>query len=757
MSNIKIISVSLENFKGFQKSEVKFDSYQAVVLAGKNGYGKTTIFDAIELVFTGKIKRYDAYLEYHRKNTALSQEVLPLVYDSKVPYVKVAVTLKVEGKTICLYREEEHITNPINFDNVFNVLNIQYEKNGESVTEEYNGQFGLDEFLKSYSFLNYVSQEEATSFLKSKETERSLHINELFNTFQIDKQISKIAKVEKVLKNANKTLKDKIGELTHDLSAMEKGEEEKESEYIRLVADKDFDWDKENPLLSYEKFYELLCENGILDQLGYYSRHREDYAKWLRNKKIDSLLNSPLFPNFPYFYYLFFVKNRYGIYDVFKTKLLPSIHAVAIDNLQDSITPLLQSVFADIVEDDLREEIESKFEMIQPVGRSSSLLGKALADLQNERAKLKVVFDKTYIPLKLTQCPLCGQEYKESGILKEKIDEYEHILSETYPELQKGLGKMLKELRDLLAKLVRFLQAQFDEWGLTETGYAKFKEINFDAYDPYLKEILAFGELHYNPESTVKEFLAMLQKRLNDAKQELDSSVDYLTLDRVHASYVKYMTSDVLTVENIEKKRDYLTSQWNAIKSKLYKQKEAQIKLIEQKKKYCDDKISEIKYLKTKLTNYKNTYLNKVISDIEILFYVYSGRIMQENYYGRGLFIKNEPAKKRVLFVSDYHSDVDALYNLSSGQLVSIVFAFVMSLNKLYSSQAFIAIDDPVQTIDDINVWGFIETIRHAFGDSCILLSTHEDDYAALLRYKLEKCGISAKCIDMSEVRNHQV
>ena len=73
---------------------------------------------------------------------------------------------------------------------------------------------------------------------------------------------------------------------------------------------------------------------------------------------------------------------------------------------------------------------------------------------------------------------------------------------------------------------------------------------------------------------------------------------------------------------------------------------------------------------------------------------------------------------------------------------------------RLYSSQKFLAIDDPVQTIDDINVWGFIETIRHSFYDSNILLSTHEDDYAALLRYKFSKIGIPAKCIDLSEVRN---
>lgn len=756
MGKIRILSVSMENFKGFKELGVRFDPYQAIVLSGKNGYGKTTIFDAIELVFTGRIKRYESYLVYHRHNTVLSQEVLPLVYDNNNPYVNVSVLLEVDGKSVSLYREAKHISNPINFEHAFNVLKVQYMKDGEYVDEEYNGQFGLDEFLKTYSFLNYVSQEEATSFLKSKESERAAHINELFNTSLIDRQISKISTIDKKLKDANKVFSERIEVLKRELSDMEKGEEGKECEYIRLIADKDFDWDKENPQLSYEKFNGLLCEKGVLEQLDYFCVHRDEHAKWSKNKKIDSLLNSPLFPNFPYFQFLSLVRGKYNLYDAFKTKLLPAINKVTIDNLQDTITPLLQSDFAEIVENELREEIKSKFETIQPIGRSSSQLSKALANLQNERGKLKGVFDKTYVALNLTQCPLCGQEYKESAILKEKIDSYEHVLSEAYPELQKGLSKMLKELRELLVKLVDSLQTQFDEWKLTEVGYAKYKEIDFDSYVPYQKEILAFGNIPYNSETTAEEVLTMLQQRLKGAKQELDSSLDYLTLDKVFTSYAKFASSEVLTSENIEKKRTYLLSEWNAIKSKLYKSKVVLKTQIEQKQTFCTRKINELQKLKAELTSYKNIYLKKVISDIEILFYVYSGRIMQENYYGRGLFIKNEPKVKRVLFVSEYHSDVDALYNLSSGQLVSVVFAFVMALNKLYSSQAFIAIDDPVQTIDDINVWGFIETIRHAFGDSCILLSTHEDDYAALLRYKLDKCGISARCIDMSDVRNHQ-
>ena len=95
---------------------------------------------------------------------------------------------------------------------------------------------------------------------------------------------------------------------------------------------------------------------------------------------------------------------------------------------------------------------------------------------------------------------------------------------------------------------------------------------------------------------------------------------------------------------------------------------------------------------------------------------------------------------------------------MSSGQLVSIAIAFLLSLNKLYDNSKFLAIDDPVQTIDDINFWGLIETIRHEFYGYNLFVSTHEDNYASLLRYKLENLGVRTKAYDMKNInyRQHQ-
>ena len=115
--------------------------------------------------------------------------------------------------------------------------------------------------------------------------------------------------------------------------------------------------------------------------------------------------------------------------------------------------------------------------------------------------------------------------------------------------------------------------------------------------------------------------------------------------------------------------------------------------------------------------------------------------------------MKTEPDKS-IYFVSDPNSDVDALYKMSSGQLVALMMSLLLSLNKLYATEKFIAIDDPVQTIDDINVWGFVETLRHEFRDYQLLFSTHEVSYGSFLRYKLSKMGIKTEYRDMLQERN---
>lgn len=61
---MKIKNLIIENFKLFDQKFDKIENISGanlILFNGPNGYGKTTVFDAIELALTGEIKRISKY------------------------------------------------------------------------------------------------------------------------------------------------------------------------------------------------------------------------------------------------------------------------------------------------------------------------------------------------------------------------------------------------------------------------------------------------------------------------------------------------------------------------------------------------------------------------------------------------------------------------------------------------------------------------------------------------------------------------
>ncbi|WP_405316918.1 AAA family ATPase, partial [Faecalibacillus faecis] len=74
----RIKSLRVNNFKCFDDSkfyEFSFDEEKnPIILTGPNGFGKTTFFDALELIFSKNITRFETKIE--NKNTNLLKNVL---------------------------------------------------------------------------------------------------------------------------------------------------------------------------------------------------------------------------------------------------------------------------------------------------------------------------------------------------------------------------------------------------------------------------------------------------------------------------------------------------------------------------------------------------------------------------------------------------------------------------------------------------------------------------------------------------------
>lgn len=147
--------------------------------------------------------------------------------------------------------------------------------------------------------------------------------------------------------------------------------------------------------------------------------------------------------------------------------------------------------------------------------------------------------------------------------------------------------------------------------------------------------------------------------------------------------------------------------------------------------------------LKTRLENldkiYKETiktFKEDVVSTIEVPLYIYTGKIIQTYQGGLGVFIKEDKNTDNLVFTPNSNeSQHDIVNTFSSGQLSAFTIAFLLVINQLYLARNkevdilnTILIDDPVQTMDDVNIASLIEVLRNQFDKYQMIVSTHEDE-----------------------------
>ena len=294
MNNIKIKRLIAENFKGFPKLDIQFNG-SAIILGGMNGFGKTTIFDAIELLFTGSIKRMAQYSDtLHNHRYKRSQSQLPLVCNMSCDTVLIEAFLEINGENVRIKRSAKiaDMENPVKFT-PFSILQIYNPetKQYHDISEKEIEKYGLYDIKKDYCFLNYLSQEESTAFLKCKDDERSNTIQNLFETEPFDNPIEKIEKIIKSVDNLSKQYSYSKVKLDEEIKQLKKPIVSSSSsfEYIAL-SNNHAPWDAEEPKMTFEEFNSWVTSNGIIDNLEYYIDNEVSFKHHNRNNIINKLL-----------------------------------------------------------------------------------------------------------------------------------------------------------------------------------------------------------------------------------------------------------------------------------------------------------------------------------------------------------------------------------------------------------------------------------------------------------------------------------
>lgn len=754
MKKLKIVSIHVHNFKGFEEATFHFEGCDAVVLGGMNGFGKTTVFDAIELLLTGKIARMVEYRALHNSTLSTSEEVLPLVYSADKDTVSVESEVKIDDVLYILKRtaHTRDMKNPVDFTAFGNLALVDNGSERELGDEEL-AAMGLTSFINSYAFLNYLSQEGATSFLLSKDRERANAISGLFNLEGYDRPLALIDKVLAELNGRKSSCDRHIQDIDNVLLTINQIHGEAVA-YQQICISEQY-WDKENPALSLQQYNDLLREGGILDGLSYLCGHYISYRHYSINTYVNGILESDN------------LLKELVMYVKFKNKaqliILYAEYTEKVKNVYDTLVSLrasqLRLNLSDAILQNIKEEdlaaFDAELKRFQAIYNMADKMQKQMASLYELRDRMTDLLFRNVSLVNKGECPLCGAKYADSDDLLKNIAEQIESTRQNISESQKLIeGQLLKVKASMLSHIVRPLGDMFAANGITPEVAHAFMAIDKTMAENYIKTLDEKFDIHISGEGAIEDTVETLRGQIREMIKDVDDTLDYSRMTSTYNAFGRYLKKECISEECIEAKRAYLIS--------LYSQSEnvRQMKADKEKMNVIRGKIvnhvRNLRSMKSELKAKRSDYLTKLLSDIKILFYIYSGRIMQDCRFGRGLFIKENTTNSRILITAGLspNDEVDALYNMSSGQLVSIAIALKLSLNKLYSNTPFLAIDDPVQTMDDLNLWGFIETMRRDFRDHFLLLSTHEYDYESLLKYKFDKWNIKTLVIDMAKTNN---
>ena len=126
-------------------------------------------------------------------------------------------------------------------------------------------------------------------------------------------------------------------------------------------------------------------------------------------------------------------------------------------------------------------------------------------------------------------------------------------------------------------------------------------------------------------------------------------------------------------------------------------------------------------------------------------------RLIQNYQRGLGLFIESKDGKE-LRFLTAEKSEYDAILSMSSGQVSALSLGFFLSLNRVYSSVPLILIDDPSQSLDEVNITSLTDLLRCEFSNRQLIVSSHEDDISSYMRYRFAKAGLSTRSLNMQRL-----
>lgn len=767
----KLNRITFRNFKVFgdEPYTINFEDNGLVLLDGPNGYGKTSVFDGIELGLTGNISRLIS-LE-GRQNPA---DIV--VAHQGNSYVEIILEFKDSYSKLKLFQRKLKYTVPNSLKKISKFSEL-WELNeildGQLVTSsqaELDKYFDSKDFKRDFLLFHYVQQEETSRFLKSNnEIQRAEALSKLFgNTREADEKLIKLRDILAKVTRANNTVTNKIKimrelykiDVNTDITlefnerhfyALPWLAEIKRSPFWDGMFIVDFNQEKLN--IALEEIFNI--KDFIIHQ-DFYMRSRR-FESSMRQGEVLKL------------YLRYF--NSINEYDLHISRSKMHQLILILDRVLKSGE--LKKIDA----------IENKEEIFKTLGFTNygnfNVKLQYLLDQENRMDGLGSIYSElikhhnsmtgqlSKLPNE-SSCMLCGHDYQSHDALTQII----LLHGDTLRTEISGKEKFLVETRDEFNKyfIVPLIEKSTDYFkrspaasheDLLELSKAISMKDRFAKLRSWLKSegiehddlIASTFPVKDENRNTTNELSERIRSKVGNASDGYYEANKGNVFDRIYRDYFDNNKDKLNSISTslLDDKAKYI----NELYFYSLKEVTSELAILTEKSLLLERAKIDIGQIIVIVQKKIKQFRKKLITDIEIPFYIYSGKILQSHQagLGHGIFIKDPNGNdelKNVRLVSNWASDHDILNTMSSGQISAVVIALTLALHNVYASKfSCILIDDPVQTMDDINMSSLVEVLRNDFKNKQIILSTHEDKVAKYFTYKYLKHNESVKIVNL--------
>mgnify|MGYP002062310965 CR=1 FL=1 len=379
-----------------------------------------------------------------------------------------------------------------------------------------------------------------------------------------------------------------------------------------------------------------------------------------------------------------------------------------------------------------------------------------------------------------TECPLCGalKESKEKLWLDydEQTEKFEALLGGSEIRLKNLQSDLLENYVTKVINKAEYFHKKYKQYQglvnvlserlITEDRWQKMQRVkqwldeNNVAYQELINQAIV-----QEKESLTIQNLTLLKARIRALSVPVESELSYSDLNASLSFYEltysdqKLRSSEEVIINNtdIQHDIDYVSYIEYRLKSSELKSLADAIKKATNQMAALIVKQQEINKIISIYKQQIKLYEKSVAKQIAIPFYIYSSKILQTRPDGNGIFLQTAESTQEnsyIRFTSDLYRDHDAWNTMSSGQISGLVISFMLAMNKVYPTNlSTLLIDDPVQTMDEINMASFVQLLRYEFPEAQIVLSTHERKVANYLSYRYFNSGLEIENINMKNIR----